>query len=95
MALKNTELVKGFKFFDNFLRINLFFLIKIKKNYRQAKQQKLRLWKNYNQSNTNSDESNRNLSGKIVEVLNGDGLIIKLNDGSFKKIFLSSIRPPR
>jgi len=62
---------------------------------RQAKQQKLRLWKNYNQSNTNSDESNRNLSGKIVEVLNGDGLIIKLNDGSFKKIFLSSIRPPR
>ncbi len=31
---------------------------------------------------------------KVVEILNGDGLILKV-DGSYKKIFLSSVRPPR
>ena len=85
--------------------------------YRQAKQARQRLWKNYTQASINTDESNRNFAGKViestifinnhwfviwtflyskvVEVLNGDGLVVKLNDGSFKKIFLSSIRPPR
>jgi staphylococcal nuclease domain-containing protein 1 len=62
---------------------------------RQAKQSKLRLWKNYTQVTSNSDETSRNLNGKVVEVLNGDGIVIKLADGSVKKIFLSSIRPPR
>lgn len=62
---------------------------------RQAKQAKSRLWKNYTQAATNNDELSKNLNGKVVEVLNGDGLVIKLSDGSFKKIFLSSIRPPR
>lgn len=62
---------------------------------RQAKQAKSRLWKNYTQAATNNDELSKNLNGKVVEVLNGDGLVMKLSDGSFKKIFLSSIRPPR
>lgn len=62
---------------------------------KQAKQARQRLWKNYTQASINTDESNRNFAGKVVEVLNGDGLVVKLNDGSFKKIFLSSIRPPR
>lgn len=35
------------------------------------------------------------LSKKVTEVFNGDGLVVKQNDGSLKKIFLSSIRPPR
>jgi len=62
---------------------------------RQAKQNKLRLWKNYVPTSSNLDENSKNLSGKCVEVLNGDGLVVKQNDGTLKKIFLSSIRPPR
>jgi len=61
---------------------------------KQAKQAKLRLWKNYSQTAAVLDESSKNFSGKVVEVSNGDGLVVKVNE-SFKKIFLSSIRPPR
>jgi len=37
----------------------------------------------------------KQFSGKVVEIVNADALNIKLNDGSIKKIFLASIRPPR
>lgn len=62
---------------------------------KSAKLAKAKLWKNYTQAQSNGDESSRNLTGKVVECVNGDGLIVKLQDGTFKKIFLSSIRPPR
>ena len=32
---------------------------------------------------------------QVVEVVNGDGLVVKVGDSTFKKIFLASIRPPR
>jgi staphylococcal nuclease domain-containing protein 1 len=31
----------------------------------------------------------------VVEVVNGDALMVKTADGAVKKVFLSSIRPPR
>jgi staphylococcal nuclease domain-containing protein 1 len=61
---------------------------------KQAKAAKIRQWKNYNPVNNPTDEANKNLSGKVVEVSNGDSVTIKIND-TFKKLFLSSIRPPR
>ena len=62
---------------------------------KQAKQAKLRLWKNYTQASSGFDEATKNFSGKVVEVFNGDGMVVKLQDGTMKRIFLSSIRPPR
>lgn len=62
---------------------------------KQAKQMKLRLWKNYSPAAAVLDEATKNLTGKVVEVSNGDGCVLKLNSGVQKKIFLSSIRPPR
>jgi staphylococcal nuclease domain-containing protein 1 len=62
---------------------------------RQAKQAKLRLWKNYTQLSSASDEAGKTLTGKVVEVSNGDALVLKLTDNSTKRVFLSSIRPPR
>ncbi len=32
---------------------------------------------------------------QVTEVTNGDALVVKLADGTAKKIFLSSIRSPR
>lgn len=60
---------------------------------KQAKTAKVRMWKNYTPSNNVSSEA-KNLSGKVVEVSNGDSVTIKVNDAT-KKLFLSSIRPPR
>ena len=31
----------------------------------------------------------------VVEVVNGDALMVKTADGTVKKVFLASIRPPR
>ena len=52
---------------------------------KQAKQAKLRLWKNYTMTSSNSDESSKSFAGKVVEILNNsDGLVLKTNDGTFK-----------
>lgn len=32
---------------------------------------------------------------QVVEIVNGDSLVVKTGDNEFKKIFLASIRPPR
>lgn len=37
----------------------------------------------------------KQFSGKVVEIVNADALMVKVGDGSVRKIFLSSIRPPR
>lgn len=62
---------------------------------KQAKQARLRIWKTYTPSGSNIDEANKTFVGKVVEVANGDSLTVKIQDGAYKKIFLSSVRPPR
>jgi staphylococcal nuclease domain-containing protein 1 len=67
----------------------------LKQAEKTAKEQKLRLWKDYTPSASTVDIKDKNFQGKVVEIINGDGMVLKLADGSFKKIFLASVRPPR
>ncbi|KAK7107596.1 staphylococcal nuclease domain-containing protein 1-like [Littorina saxatilis] len=60
-----------------------------------AKDKKLRIWKDYVAPTSNIDIKDKCFGGKVVEVVNGDGLVLKIGDTTFKKIFLASIRPPR
>lgn len=60
-----------------------------------AKMAKLRLWKNYTETKMTGDETSRKLSGKVVEIANAESIVVKLSDGTFKKVFMSSIRAPR
>ena len=55
----------------------------------------LRLWKDFSPSGPTIDSKDKNFVGKVVEVVNADSLVLKLADGSFKKVFLASVRPPR
>ena len=32
---------------------------------------------------------------QVVEVVNGDAVVVKIGEGQFKKCFLASIKPPR
>lgn len=32
---------------------------------------------------------------QVMEVVNGDALIVKTSEGTMKKMFLASLRPPR
>ncbi|KAK7063179.1 nuclease domain-containing protein [Halocaridina rubra] len=68
---------------------------KLRTAEKQAKEKKLRLWTDYKPTSLSLSDKEREFSGKVVEVVNGDGLVVKRQDGSLKKIFLSSLRPPR
>merc|ERR1712142_568504 len=60
-----------------------------------AKDKRQRLWKDFSPSGPTIDSKEKNFTGKVVEVVNSDSLVLKLADGSFKKVFLASVRPPR
>ncbi|XP_054718576.1 staphylococcal nuclease domain-containing protein 1-like [Uloborus diversus] len=68
---------------------------KLRAAEKYAKERRVRLWKDYTPSGPVIDAKEKEFSGKVVEVVNGDALVIKLSDGSTKKVFLASIRPPR
>lgn len=60
-----------------------------------AKQKKLRIWIDYKPAENNVSDKDREFSGRVIEIVNGDALVILKDDGNSKKIFLASIRPPR
>ncbi|XP_025099283.1 staphylococcal nuclease domain-containing protein 1-like isoform X2 [Pomacea canaliculata] len=60
-----------------------------------AKEKKLRIWKDYSPPSSVTEVKDKSFVGKVVEIVNGDGLVVKVTDGGFKKVFLASIRPPR
>ncbi|XP_070535997.1 staphylococcal nuclease domain-containing protein 1-like [Ptychodera flava] len=60
-----------------------------------AKEKKLRMWKNYTPSGQAIEIQDKNFTGKVMEIVNADAMVIKNNNGEFRKITLSSIRPPR
>ncbi|MCL4136789.1 UNVERIFIED_CONTAM: hypothetical protein GTU68_060303, partial [Idotea baltica] len=68
---------------------------KLRSAEKMAKNKKLRLWTDYKPSTHQLNSKEREMIGKVCEIVNGDALIIKRNNGKTKKVFLSSIRPPR
>lgn len=62
---------------------------------RQAKDKRLRLWKDYQSNAPQFTGKEKDFTGLVVEVFNGDAISIKTPTGAVKKVFLSSIRPPR
>lgn len=63
---------------------------KLKQAEKMAKEKRLRIWKNWTPPPKMGE-----FSGTVVEVVNGDALMIKLPNSTIKKIFLAGIRPPR
>lgn len=60
-----------------------------------AKENRTRRWKSYEPKQPQLTGKEKEFSGTVVEVVNGDALMIKVGQGDVRKIFLSSIRPPR
>ncbi|XP_065668229.1 staphylococcal nuclease domain-containing protein 1 [Hydra vulgaris] len=67
--------------------------------YRQAekfaKEKKLRIWKDYKPSTTLLAIKDKEFHGKVVEIVNGDAIVVKVSGNELKKVFFSSLRPPR
>merc|ERR1711981_511148 len=61
----------------------------------EAKQKKLKLWKDFVSSGPVIPAKDKEFTGKVIEIVNGDAIMVKKNKTETKKIHLASIRPPR
>uniref|UniRef100_A0A671LCS9 Staphylococcal nuclease domain-containing protein n=1 Tax=Sinocyclocheilus anshuiensis TaxID=1608454 RepID=A0A671LCS9_9TELE len=68
---------------------------KLRAAERSAKERKVRIWKDYVAPTANLDQKDRQFVAKVMQVMNADAIVVKLNSGEYKTIHLSSIRPPR
>lgn len=68
---------------------------KLRAAERQAKEKRLRLWKDYQSNVQNFTGKEKDFTGTVTEVFNGDAINVKTPSGATKKVFFSSIRPPR
>lgn len=62
---------------------------------RAAKDARLRIWTNYVNTAPVIAAKDKEFTATVLEVVNGDALVVKMNNSTQKKIFLASIRPPR
>ena len=62
---------------------------------RKAKEKRLRLWKEWQSNAPQISRKEKEFVGTVVEVVNGDALMVKQSNGNVKKVFLSSIRAPK
>ncbi|XP_075455394.1 staphylococcal nuclease domain-containing protein 1 isoform X2 [Ascaphus truei] len=68
---------------------------KLRAAERFAKEHKMRIWRDYVAPTANLDQKDKHFVAKVVQVLNADAMVVKLNSGDYRTIHLSSIRPPR
>ncbi|XP_066928022.1 staphylococcal nuclease domain-containing protein 1-like [Clytia hemisphaerica] len=68
---------------------------KYRQSERSAKEKKMRMWKDFVASSQPVlSIKEKDFNGKVVEVVNGDAIMVKVGQ-DVKKIFFSSLRPPR
>merc|ERR1719412_2966039 len=69
---------------------------KYRKAQAAAKESKLRQWKHYEgPTGPVISARDKEFTGKVVEIVNGDAIMVKKNKTETKKVFLASIRPPK
>ncbi|XP_014664690.1 PREDICTED: LOW QUALITY PROTEIN: staphylococcal nuclease domain-containing protein 1-like [Priapulus caudatus] len=68
---------------------------KLRAAEKSAKERRARIWKDYVPSTLGVNISEKEFTAKVMEVVNGDALVLKMASGESKKVFLASIRPPR
>lgn len=68
---------------------------KLRAAEKQAKEKRLRVWKDYQAPTQTFTGKEKELQGTVTEIFNADAINVKTQSGQTRKIFLSSIRPPR
>ncbi|XP_019633158.1 PREDICTED: staphylococcal nuclease domain-containing protein 1-like [Branchiostoma belcheri] len=68
---------------------------KLRSAEKAAKEKRLRIWKDYTPSQTSIAITEKQFTGKVIEINNADRLVIKTAENQIKEVTLSSIRPPR
>jgi len=83
-----------FPFFSQrFTDTNLLFLsFSLPPSLRDAKDRKLRLWKDYV---SKESEKEQQFSGKVVKIITADTMAISIPEGGERKVSLASFRQPK
>eukprot|EP01135_Chromosphaera_perkinsii_P002958 Nk52_evm69s230 gene=Nk52_evmTU69s230 len=68
---------------------------KLRAAEKAAKLRRVRLWKNYAPNNTGVEGGMKEFKGTVVEIANGETIVVKVPDQENMRITLSSIRQPR
>ncbi|BFF99855.1 staphylococcal nuclease domain-containing protein 1 [Drosophila madeirensis] len=68
---------------------------KLRAAERVAKEKRLRQWQDYQAKTPAFNSKEKDFGGTVIEVFNGDAVNVRLSNGHVKKVFFSSIRPPR
>ncbi|XP_065911934.1 staphylococcal nuclease domain-containing protein 1-like [Dysidea avara] len=70
---------------------------KLRQAEKSAKEKQLRIWKDYQPPVLPASVpiKTKEFIAKVMEVVNGDALVVKTSEGQSQKIFFSSLRPPR
>lgn len=55
----------------------------------------MRIWKDWQANQPKITGKERDYNAVVTEIVNGDAIMVKLPNGDQKKVFLSSIRPPK
>jgi len=62
---------------------------------KQAKERKVRIWKNWINTAPVIAPGDKDFTGKVVQIIYADSIAVKLTNNQIKTIHLSSIRPPK
>nr|QBI71270.1 ebna2 binding protein P100 [Embidopsocus sp. AB-2019] len=68
---------------------------KLRAAEKYAKENRIRRWKDFQPKAPQLTGKEKEFTGTVVEIVGGDALMVKVGASPPKKIFLSSIRPPR
>lgn len=68
---------------------------RLRASEKHAKTNRLRLWKDYQAPTAAFSSKDKDLTGTVIEVYNGDAILVKVSPTLTKKVFFSSIKPPR
>jgi len=60
-----------------------------------AKEKRLRIWQDWVPTGPVISAKDKEFTGKVVEIVNGDAIMVKKNKTEVKKVHLASIRPPK
>jgi len=62
---------------------------------KQAKERKVRIWKDYVSKTPEINPAEKNFTGKVIQILYADSIAVKMANDVIRTIHLSSVRPPR
>lgn len=78
-----------------FFILNIFQFINRQISHRNAKERKVRIWKDYVPKVQTISDLDRKFTGQVIQIVNSDAIAVKTSGSQVRTVHLSSVRPTR